>query len=301
MSDRDPSKTGERGGCLGLTARALGVAMLLVAVLLTVSFVSDVIAEEPEITENPVGNFALFLVLVPAVAISGFQLRRWGRRQTVIRPETAIEGQVTPPVPSSSAENIHAELRRVQRSARLNQMRAVALIFLLTIAVIGGVVVRVGVTVDETAVAVSGGVMAVLAGAAAAAILWSVRRQRPDQPVELGGDRWRFSNIAFSDREPTWRGWKHDVGVLTIDPGGQVELLGLEGGVTIGTPFSAAVHSHRYSYWPMVKVTGHTEGRRESIYLVVRGRPSSKGSVSQEQMAHESAMLARFINTGGDT
>jgi hypothetical protein len=105
-----------------------------------------------------------------------------------------------------------------------------------------------------------------------------------------------FTNVAFSENLPTWKGWKKNVGTLSINQT-HVTATGPKSTTTLSNPCEAEIIKHKYLTWPIVKVTG-TTGRE--LYVVPRGAPASVTAVSTDEMEAESRELVSAI-TGGDS
>lgn len=107
----------------------------------------------------------------------------------------------------------------------------------------------------------------------------------------------QLTNIAFSDTEPTWKGWSKDVGVLSISPE-RIVIVGPKRQLAIDAPFTAELHDHKFISWMMVKVTGSVgSDQPATIYLVVRGAPLRKDAANPDDVAEESKLLAAEINS----
>lgn len=110
-----------------------------------------------------------------------------------------------------------------------------------------------------------------------------------------------FSNVAFSEALPTWKGWKKEVGTVTVSSSA-VTIVGRKTTLTVMAPFTAEVTVQKYSHWPMVKVDGAEEsGQSSTVYLVVRGAPVSVGALTPELAQSESEVLASAINEASAT
>ena len=105
-----------------------------------------------------------------------------------------------------------------------------------------------------------------------------------------------FTNVAFSDQEPTWKGWPKEVGVVTIPPQA-ITLDGKKKSLTIDAPFIADLHDHKFIKWTMVRVKGSTStGEAATAYLVTRGAPISTTAADAKAMTQEATDLVEAIN-----
>lgn len=199
-----------------------------------------------------------------------------------------------------------AERRAIRRRRRTDRFRAVTLILGASAVIIAVVVVSsLSGTFDLAQAWLMIGVALVAA--------WTARRgsarqekdsDRPDPGAPTGHTEsdvsgGEFTDIAFSRGLPTRRGWKRDVGIAYVDRS-RLLLDGLNGRLTVDAPFSAVVTEVRYSYWPLVEVTGTIDAVPESTtYLAVRGHPRSKFSARPDEIALESEALAAAIRAAG--
>ena len=126
-------------------------------------------------------------------------------------------------------------------------------------------------------------------------------RQEVATPVLVDGESpsvdtvTTFTNVAFSDREPTWKGWPKEVGVVTITPQA-ITLDGKKKSLTIDAPFIADLHDQK-AWWTMVRVKGSTgTGEAATAYLVTRGAPKLATGADAKAMAREAADLVEAIN-----
>ena len=105
-----------------------------------------------------------------------------------------------------------------------------------------------------------------------------------------------FTNVAFSDQEPTWKGWPKEVGVVTITPQA-ITLDGKKKSLTIDAPFIADLHDHKFIKWTMVRVKGSTStGEAATAYLVTRGAPISTTAADAKAVTQEATDLVEAIN-----
>ena len=127
-------------------------------------------------------------------------------------------------------------------------------------------------------------------------------RQEVATPVLVDGESpsvdtvTTFTNVAFSEQEPTWKGWPKEVGVLTITPQA-ITLDGKKKSLTIDAPFIADLHDHKFMKWTMVRVQGSTStGEAATAYLVTRGAPISATAADTKGMTEEATGLVEAIN-----
>jgi hypothetical protein len=94
----------------------------------------------------------------------------------------------------------------------------------------------------------------------------------------------RLENFAFSHAPPTRRGWRRDVGDVSVHPE-RIEINGLDGNLIVYPPFAASLHDGKWMYWTMVKIDAQTDaGEPTTVYLVGMGGPLSKFSASPEDV-----------------
>jgi len=105
----------------------------------------------------------------------------------------------------------------------------------------------------------------------------------------------QFTNVAFSDQLPTWRGWRRDVGVLTIHSD-RIVIDGLKRRMVLNAPFQAALFNSRWMHWQMAKVTGSGSERPTTVYLVGRGAPRSKFSANPGDLFQDAMAISDAIN-----
>jgi hypothetical protein len=119
-------------------------------------------------------------------------------------------------------------------------------------------------------------------------------------PVEgdvSSGDVTTFTNVAFSDKPPTWKGWSKDVGVLSLSPE-RVAIVGRKRQSAIDAPFTAELLNHKYLTWMMVTVTGSASNNQSTtMYLVLHGAPRTIGGADPEVVTQDSKDLVAEINT----
>ena len=193
--------------------------------------------------------------------------------------------------------------RAIRRRVRTDQLKTVGLILGISGLIIAG-------TVAAALWGAAGLYLTWLSVGIVVLVGWLVQRQRSDGeaissvsspgPMTTRAARpgeATFTDIAFSENRPTWRGWRRDVGVARIRPD-QVTIVGLKGQLTIRAPFEASVEQIKYCYWPLVEVTGSIGSDRETkALLAVRGYPLSKFAAKPEEIAREANALAMAINS----
>jgi len=298
MADGGDFSVNERaGGCGGLLAVASGVVLLVVGSLFFLSFMMFVLVDD--LDQDLSSNIGLFVVSLVS-AVGGFYLIRWGRR---LRHN--VDSQVGIDTSAMLGDGIEVplaeDLRSVRRSMRVDRLRFWAVVLLGTLGVAGFAILMAGIANSNPSVILFSVVVAGLSAAGVGIVFWGGRRTLSSNPIRLDDGGVRFTNIAFSDRGPTWRGWKHHVGVLTIHTD-RIEIYGHKRGISIDAPFTARSHYEKYSYWEMVLVTGsETADDWTHTYLVVRGRPKVKQMVNETDFRQESAELVHEINNTGRT
>lgn len=189
-----------------------------------------------------------------------------------------------------------AGLRRARRSDRLAYWSLLA----VGLVVVFGAVF-VGVRGLELSPGVVGGLLAVIGvGAVSAMEQRRARRRAPGlvpQGYEFDDDGGlRFLNFAFSQKLPTWHGWRRDVGdvVINVD---EMTINGLKRRLEVRAPLHAKLYDAKYIYWTMVEVTGLSEhGQPVTVYLVAEGAPRSKLASTPEKVRRRGQELVNEIN-----
>ncbi len=106
-----------------------------------------------------------------------------------------------------------------------------------------------------------------------------------------------FTNMAFSDKPPTWKGWSKEIGVLSISPE-RVAIVGRKKQLAIDAPFTAELLDHKFLTWTMVKVKGSVSANQsKTMYLVVHGAPLTIGGADPEEVTRSSQHLVSEINS----
>lgn len=187
-------------------------------------------------------------------------------------------------------------LRRARRSDRLAYWSQLAVGLVV---VLGAVFVGVR---GQLSPGVVGGLLAVIGvGAVSAMEQRRARRRAPGlvpQGYELDDDSGvRFLNFAFSQKLPTWHGWRRDVGdvVINVD---EMTINGLKRRLEVRAPLHAKLYdAKKYIYWTMVEVTGLSEhGQPVTVYLVAEGAPRSKLASTPEKVRRRGQELVNEIN-----
>jgi hypothetical protein len=129
----------------------------------------------------------------------------------------------------------------------------------------------------------------------------SSRREVVTAPIPVDGeapsiDVTTFTNVAFSDKPPTWKGWSKDVGVLSLSPE-RIAIVGRKRQFAIDAPFTAKLLDHKYLTWMMVKVTGSASNNQPTtMYLVLHGAPLTIGGADAVAVTRDSKDLVAEIN-----
>ena len=106
----------------------------------------------------------------------------------------------------------------------------------------------------------------------------------------------RFTNVAFSDTPPTWKGWSRDVGVLSLAPE-RITVVGRKRQLAIDAPFTTELLDHKFLTWMMVKVTGSaSHSRSTTMYLVLHGAPRTVSGADSDVVMQDSKDLVAEIN-----
>lgn len=106
----------------------------------------------------------------------------------------------------------------------------------------------------------------------------------------------RLTDFAFSEKAPTWRGWRRDVGDVTVEPE-KISISGLRRQLVVRSPFHAELFRSRYFYWTMVGVTGMAaSGEAMTVYLVGMRGPKSKFAARPQDVENRGRELITRVN-----
>lgn len=284
--DGEPTVRGQPRRWSSYAGIAFGLLLTAAGCLFVLVLVSGVLSGDQDV-KDAIPGFVVFIAvsLIPGVYLLARNVPRDGRTRGG-DPMTRDEPYT----------GYREDLLATRRARRLNRRAWWVTVTFGTLGVFGVVFAQFGRDLDQQPGTLAGGIVAATSAVIIGLTLWRLRARPSLAPIVGADERIRFRNIAFSTQPPNRRGWNHQVGVVCVLPD-RVEMYGPRDMVTVHAPLSAASRRENYSHWEMILITGHTAtGAAVTVYLVVRGRPTTKWSASATDMGKLSHELVERIN-----